>query len=271
MSPVRPYRSRLLLPETLPFTDARERRWFYNYRGAGGLFTPAQLSGVAFWGTADSAAVDGSNNLTAWPSLLGSVSGTPSTSKPTVVTVNGKKWVRFTAASSQYVTVDALAALLAGSDTPYTVAVSLKLATTASQSYFSACRASGSAQDARLIDSGGFWHHTRRDDASATVQTAGAVAVSAGVHILVDTFGGTTTSHYSDGAAGFENQPCDVGALSLDSAVIGCRIRNAVPARDIFLDADVRQFLLIVGRVLTAVERARLTEYLAADAGVSLS
>ena len=33
--PVTPYRSRLLLPRELPFTDAKERRWFYNYRGAG--------------------------------------------------------------------------------------------------------------------------------------------------------------------------------------------------------------------------------------------
>ena len=233
------------------------------------VWTPAKLPGLAFWGSADSATADGSANLTAWPSLVGSVSGTPSTSKPTIVTVSGTKWVRFTAASSQYVTVDALAALLAGADTPYTLAVSLKLATAVSQCYFSACRASGSAQDARLIDSSGFWHHTRRDDANVAVQTAGAVAVSAGVHILVDTFGGTTTSHYSDGAAGFENQPCYVGALSLDSAVIGCRIRNTVPARDIFLDADIRQLVLKIGEV-TANERAKLTEYLAADAGVTL-
>ena len=34
-SPVRPLRSRLLLPETLPFSDPKERRFFWNYRGAG--------------------------------------------------------------------------------------------------------------------------------------------------------------------------------------------------------------------------------------------
>ena len=268
-SPVRPLRSRLLLPETLPFSDARERRWFYNYRGAGGPWTPANLSGLAFWGSGDSATVDGSNNLTAWPSFIGSISGAPGTAAPTVVTVSGKRWLRFNG-TSQFVTLDALAALLGGTDTPYTVAFSLKLASTATTMvYWSAgSSASSSPYDWRGASGTGVWTHQRRDDAiSASPIINGTAPTNTAAHVVVDTFNGVASSHYVNNVPDWENLPCDLGALTLDRAAIGCRRRTT---NDFFLGADMRQAVLVPGRAVSAAERGQLTAYLAADAGVTL-
>ena len=83
-SPVRPLRSRLLLPETLPFPDARERRWFYNYRGAGvrtyvyDSFTRADSATTL--GTADTGqvwdAAEGTWGIDSGQAALITVSGT---------------------------------------------------------------------------------------------------------------------------------------------------------------------------------------------------
>lgn len=233
------------------------------------MWTPARLS-PAFWGSADSATVDGSGNLTAWPSLSGAVSGTPSTSKPIVVTLDGRKWVRFASASGQYVTVDALAALLTGNDQPFTVAFTAKPSSVAANAVVFSVSSSSSNNPFHelMVVSVPGWDSQRQDDtgAAATARFGGTPSTSA-AQVVRFVFTGTAITIVVNGVAVVSALSHDCGPLTVDRATIGClrRTTNALA-----FGGDLRQ-IVIASRAVTAAEGALIDAYLADDAGITLA
>lgn len=236
-------------------------------------WTPARLAGLALWLRADQGITESSGAVSAWAdqSGAGNHSTSTSTTKPTVVAdaMNGRPVVRFTAASTTWIAFDTVAALLAGSDIPYSLFFAAAIVDTSANRVW--LSAGGSSTNARIYcgNNSAAWFDDRLDDAAAeTGRSSAAGAITTAPHVHAIDFAGTTIVHRVDGASVLTASAMDTGTMTLDRFTLGALRRStaASPA-----NADIAEVILVPGRVASAAESTRVQAYLAARYGVTLA
>jgi hypothetical protein len=235
-------------------------------------FSPASIPGLVAWYDAtvpgslfqDAAmttpATADTNPVGAWRDLSGNgnhatqpVSGSRPALKAGVV--NGGDAVRFTAASTQYLSADALASVFSGTDRPFTAFFVFKLTDVATFYTFAAAgRASSNTPVVSMRTTNNpLYQLLRQDDAAAGAQPASGVP-NTSAHLIAYVFNGTSVSVEVDGAVVF-TAAADVGTITLDTYTLGAWRRTAVVNP---LNGDLQRHALY-SRVLSPAEIARIT------------
>ncbi len=202
--------------------------------------------------------------------LVNAVATGNDTTRPTYAPtgINGHPAIQFAGASSQKLTVNALAASLAGADSPYTmVAVAQVTTPGTNQNVFSAGRSSSATPfvNARGV-SGSRWDSSRRDDASASISVtpnSPLIPTATGV-VLAVRFFGTTVELWVNGARIVGPSAMDLGTLTLDRVTLGALGTNAYSQ---FMTGFLGRFVLF-GRALTYSELAGVVNNFRAAYGI---
>lgn len=188
--------------------------------------------GVSFW--LDGSTLTGANNdpISTWADL--SANGFNATqagaNRPLLAAaaINGLNAVRFTAASSHYMSADAASALFTGNDTPYSIFFVLQPTDVAGNyTYFSVGNTGTNTQFlAHQLRDVTSYRFQRIDDAAAASDLQSGTP-SAALHVLGLTFSGTTLLFTLDNTVIF-NAAANVGACTWNRLTIGALGRAGV-------------------------------------------
>lgn len=163
--------------------------------------------------------------------------------------------------------VSGLGASLSGADTPFTVAVALKLADSSNRALQGLGNSATSTPYSMLYSNGVNVIHYRRDDASGSASLTGPAIAVAQTKIVVASFGETpgVIARIAVNGSNEQSGAMDLGATTLDRFVIGGTERSGVV---LYPFKGVIGAWVVVGRAATAAERLAMVRYLMAWAGV---
>lgn len=160
----------------------------------------------------------------------------------TTAGMNGHASVRFTAASSQFLIADALAAFFTGADKPITIVCAIQLIATGV--YYTIVSCGGSGTNSPAIDfratSSPNWSVQRSDDAasSGTLNSAGGVVTTPAILSFISNgINGTIRVNGTDNPV---SSAQDVGAMTLNQFTLGAkRVAANTQFADMYMGAQV--------------------------------
>lgn len=242
-----------LLPRTRPGVVSAEAAW-----------TPADLTGLAFWWNAQRSA-QGTNGdpIATLEDLSGNgYDGTAAgTARGTWYdSVNGHPGVTFTT-DDYYTLPAALAARFDGEDTPYIRVYVYTAATDTGVNTLGSTTLASTAKDfikSYTALTGSIITRHRDNDNNLLSVSAGAFAAAAAVVVVRL---GTTLDVYVDGTKTVDGVAWDNNSASFDQAAIGADSRSASG----FLDATLREVIWATPASVDSGEITSLLAYLAAE------
>jgi hypothetical protein len=205
------------------------------------------------------------------PDALGgaTVASQTLTARPTldIDGINNRRCLLFTAASSQYLAANALATVVSGADTPFSVVLVARLADVADRrAYFSAGN-TGTGNSFCSLDASfnTSYRVLRTDDAgSATSSNNGAPSTAAQVITFI--FSGTTVTVRVNGVTVTNGDALNVGTITFNVFSIGILRRNALANA---MNGRVGHWAFIP-RALTVPEAVSVEQIMASDYGITL-
>jgi Concanavalin A-like lectin/glucanases superfamily len=239
-----------------------------DYSSYPSAFTPASLSGLRLWLRSDMGITLNGSTVSAWDDQSGNgnnaTQGTAA-NQPTYQATGypgSKPGVLFDGADD-FLIADGMAAVLTGSDVPYTAYLRASVVTNADESFFSA---GNSASDDPVImvnsqATGAVRLFRRNAVDGTTIDLVTTQTISTGnAHRIGDIFTGTARTCRLDGAAtSVNNTACDVPSFTVNQFTLGCLRRIATSG---FLNFKLAE-IVIYNRALNASEQALLESYLA--------
>lgn len=242
------------------FRSVSRRR---NMRGP--HFIPPYIPGCVLWldasritGVADGGAV------ATWSDESGEgndASQATADDQPTLQTyeLNEKPVVRFDG-TSDFLSIDALAAIIDGTDTPFNFTVVTKRASTTNAAAVWSAGASGGSIPFHQFQFNGSTNYRwlRTDDANTNVvSTLAGIAPDTNWHIHTLSFSGTLADLHIDGKE-FQGS-LNTGACTFDKFSLGCLGKDT---NTLFFDGDIAE-VVMYDRALSDQQHRRLDKYLA--------
>lgn len=182
---------------------------------------------------------------------------------------NARPGVLFTAASSQFMAANGLAAVKSGTDLPATVIIAYRHVTVAANQCYASWGSSSSVNpfgslDATVAGSTVRWN--LRDDALAQKFTAGGV-FNTSAHVASFVHTGTLGSVYIDGATIASGVDLDLGAMTFNRFSLGCFGRTT---NTTFMDGYLFEGL-IYAAALSTEDRQTAERSLGSEWGITVA
>jgi hypothetical protein len=220
--------------------------------GSGSPFIPPQFSSLQLWLSADfgtytdtgltTPAVADATAIGGWadrgPLGHNATQGTGARQPVLKINIqNGKPSVLFTAASSQWMAVDAVSAAFTGSNLPITVVAVLKPVSTANQVYFALANNAVAAPNWFFdVGSGPVWAVAKHDDTTHTTTVSGGVP-DTNPHITSCIGPGTTMTINVDGTVVANALTQNMSPTTFNDATVGALSSNG--SQSIFLNSHL--------------------------------
>lgn len=237
--------------------------------GSAGL-DPRSLSNLVGWWNArpGNYVVSGSDIVSVTDLSGNGFTLAPSTSKPTLAAgaLNGKDAFRFTAASSQYLFNDSVAAAFSGTALPLTMFMVFKLVSTASRTLFALAQTAGGVVNHRSNCNGTVFVDLRADGTNSWSSTGNATA-DTNSHVYTTQFTGSQGRAWRDSVAraGDPQTVTATLAMTLNKFTFGAYRRGAA-TEDNFMDGWLSEAILY-SRALNIDEVLRVEQFLRLNNG----